>query len=173
MCMLPDDESQWITITIRWLRELGGKNYFCSLQALARDAQTSDVHHDVVGVALEVTGAEEEVDVGSLLGYLDHFSMLRVVLFIFHRYEGLLVAVEHHRPLSFNPRPVIGQGCIKFLEVPVATNSSLDYDYVEIDPITLTPTGRSWAYKSGLDLGLLLIQESLQQTGHIPDSALT
>ncbi|KAI0083303.1 hypothetical protein BDY19DRAFT_910691 [Irpex rosettiformis] len=145
----------------------------------AGNTQTSDVH--VVGVTLGVIESKENVDVDSLRENLGHFPMLRVALLLFDSYQGLLAAMECHRPLSFNPRPVNGQGCSYvftclrqtdnelFLEVPRANDSG--YDYVEIDPITLSPTGRSWAYDGPLSsygLWLLLTRESLRQTGNIP-----
>ncbi|KAI0083243.1 hypothetical protein BDY19DRAFT_998717 [Irpex rosettiformis] len=209
MCMLPDDESQWVTITIRELRELWGQNNeSCSLEIqeesgelpismisarsgskwkstfrlcnlAIENAQTSDVH--VVGFTLEVIREEEKINIDSLIPYLGHFPMLRVVFFRFDSYQKLFAAMERSRPLSFNPRPAVGQGCLyvftclrqtdsEFPEVPRACDRG--YDNVEIDPITLSPTGRSWASYVGPiishDLGPLFIRESLQQTGNIP-----
>ncbi|KAI0083432.1 hypothetical protein BDY19DRAFT_1032314 [Irpex rosettiformis] len=188
MCMVPDGESQWITITIRWLQELVGKNESRSLQVwgpeeskelpisvinakfdlnwilrfhlcnlAAENAQTSDVH--VVCITLEVTGAVRKFDIDSLIPYLGHFPMLHVVLLRFYSYEALLAAMKRHRPLSFNPLSVNGQGCScifmswrqtdkDFPEVPRADD--IGCDYVEICPMTLSPTGRSW--DSGFDL---------------------
>ncbi|KAI0083218.1 hypothetical protein BDY19DRAFT_744018 [Irpex rosettiformis] len=215
LCMLPDDESQQITLMIRGFRELWGKKNLehCALQIqgpeeseelpiirisadlgpawyltfhlcnlAAENAQTSDVH--VVGVALDVRETGEKVNVDSMIAYLGHFPMLCAALLRFRGYKGLLAAMECHRPLSFNPRPAVGQGCSyvftclrpsdnEFPEVPRAQINSYGLDYVEIDPITLSPTGRSWAYKNPYtsdDLGLLLTRESLRKTGNIPPS---
>ncbi|KAI0084587.1 hypothetical protein BDY19DRAFT_909660 [Irpex rosettiformis] len=175
------EESEELPI-IRISADLGPAWYLtfhlCNLAA--ENAQTSDVH--VVGVTLNIRRAGKNGDVDSLIPYLGHFPMLCAALLRFESYQDLLTAMECHRPLSFNPRPVNGQGCTyvftclrdlddldEFPEVPRANDS--DYDYVEIDPITLSPTGWSWAYNgllSSYDLGLLLTRESLRQTGNIP-----
>ncbi|KAI0083242.1 hypothetical protein BDY19DRAFT_998716 [Irpex rosettiformis] len=203
MCMLPDDESERITVAIRGLQELWGKNdescslnireesgelpisiisawsgsgwistfHFCNLAA--KNAQTSDVH--VVSVTLHITEAEEKINIDSLIPYLGHFPMLREVSLHFDSYQKLFTAMERSRPLSFNPRPAVGQGCLyvfmclrqtdsEFPEVPRACDRG--HDNVEIDPITLSPTGRSWV--SNFDFDSSLIRESLRQTDHIP-----
>ncbi|KAI0083253.1 hypothetical protein BDY19DRAFT_910743 [Irpex rosettiformis] len=192
LCMLPDDESQQIAIMIRWFGELADPKksqkplisvigaYFypnCSLHfqlynLTAENARASDFR--VVGVALKVDEREEEVDIDDLRGYLGLFSTL---------YRGLLAALGRHRPLSFNPQPVNDQSC-KYVftyrrrsddEFPEVARlgvdyGSSDYDCVEIDPITLSPTGRSWA--RSFDFHSSLIQESLRKTGHIPPASI-
>ncbi|KAI0083216.1 hypothetical protein BDY19DRAFT_1035787 [Irpex rosettiformis] len=152
LCMLPDDESQWITIMIRWSQDLQAEN-----------AQTSDVH--VVGVTLGVGKAGEKVDVDSLRENLGHFPMLCAALLRFDSYKGLLAAMEHHRPLSFNPQPVNGQGCT-YVFMCLRGPNDVDDDFPEVPR-----ANRSWAHDDPFtshDLGLLLTRESLRQTGNIP-----
>ncbi|KAI0083175.1 hypothetical protein BDY19DRAFT_1061065 [Irpex rosettiformis] len=198
MCMLPDSETRWITITIRGLRELWGGDELCSLRTqgpkkseklpisiisaelgqnrtfhfhlcnlAAENTHTLDGH--VVGVTLDIDmdgSAEEKVDVDSLVAYLGHFPMLCVVHLRFHSYNDLLAAIECHRPLR-QPRSRING----FPEVPTRVRGSRDYDRIEIDPTTLSPTGQSWNRDFNLELSL--IRESLRQTGHIVPPALT
>ncbi|KAI0090065.1 hypothetical protein BDY19DRAFT_938224 [Irpex rosettiformis] len=144
----------------------------------AEDSHDSDVH--LVGVSWYMGEEETFIDLDSLRAHVRQFPMLHVVLLNFGSYEGLLAATGCHRPLSFDPHPPIGQGCKyvftcipnsddEFPEVPRAKN---DYYCIEIDPITLSPTGRSWAYNSDFNLELLLIRESLRQTGKILSASI-
>ncbi|KAI0083241.1 hypothetical protein BDY19DRAFT_711092 [Irpex rosettiformis] len=199
MSMLPDDETQWIAVTMRWSREFVVGNPMCRLtispeepkglgpisvfgadlslpdQACklyfrlhgipGEDSSSSalETHWHVVSVSWDVDGAEEEADIGSLRAYLANFPMLRVVFLTFYSYKGLLAAMRRHRPVPFN------QNCTyvftywrcannEFPEVPRAEYSGSS-DRVEIDPITLSPTGRRWV--DYFDLEPELIQEYL------------
>ena len=98
--------------------------------------------------------AELEVDVDALMTYLNHFTRLRVVNLSFSRYDDLLTVMRRYRPVSHNPQihqryyvlAYMRDRDDEFPQVRRAVGSG--YDFVGIDPITLSPTG-AWSFIFG------------------------
>ncbi|KAI0082934.1 hypothetical protein BDY19DRAFT_999056 [Irpex rosettiformis] len=184
MHTLPDDESQWITMTIRQTRDMMAGNQACRLRIIgptedeplptttinaefraddqfwaldfhlcncaAANSPAPDVR--VVCVVLDVgrVGEEVVINVGSLIPYLRHLSMLRLVTLRFDIYEDLLAVMEHRLPLILYPPLVKRRArpcaymfvCQRNPDYKFRVEASPDeYDYIGIDPITLSPIG--------------------------------
>ncbi|KAI0083439.1 hypothetical protein BDY19DRAFT_1032245 [Irpex rosettiformis] len=154
MCMLPDDESQWIAIMIRWFRELWGKkNKWCTLR----------IQEESEELSISVIISHPEVPDWGF-----HFHLCNLAA---ENAQTSDVHVIHTSTHSYGvpPTSVIQSSASEWLGLHVPRADK--YDYVEIDPITLSPTGRSWVDEDSFDshdLGFLLPESPFSKQATFP-----